>query len=236
MNRGDNMHIKRIHEMLEKLSEVALCELEKGSEQVNTSEFGEVVDMIKDLSEAEYKSRISKAMEEAEEEDKAEEKYMMKLLKEEYGDEEGERRFYNNYRYKRSGMFAPKGRGSYMSRRGYEEPYYHMTPEMYRDHDPEWYRDMDRKNRNIMYYTDKNNAGNETRDSKEGRSWKSRKTYMETKELHNGNTPEDKQHKMRELEKYLSELGSDISEMIANASNEERALAKQKLQVLAQKM
>ena len=236
MNRGENMHIKRIHEMIEKLTEVALCELEKGSEYVNTSEFGEVIDMIKDLSEAEYKSRISKAMEEAEEDDKAEEKYIMKRFKEEYGDEEGERRFYDDYRYKRSGRFAPKGRGSYMPRKAYEEPMYHMTPEMYREHDPEWYRDIDRNTRNIMYYTDTKNMGNEIRDSREGRSWKSRKTYMETKELHSGNTPEDKQHKMRELEKYLSELGSDISEMIANASNEERALAKQKLQVLAQKM
>ena len=39
-----------------------------------------------------------------------------------------ERRYYDNYRYKTSGRFAPKGKGSYMTRRGYDEPhYYHMN-------------------------------------------------------------------------------------------------------------
>ena len=59
---------------------------------------------------------------------------------------------------------------------------------------------------------------------------------METKELHKGNTSEDKQQKMKELEKYMSELGTDITEMISDASNEEKTLLKNKLQVLAQKV
>lgn len=209
-------------------------------------DFKDSMEVVEKAIKADYYYHIVQAMEKSEEEDEAEEKYMMRMLKDEYKDEyskyrdmygeDADKRFYDNYRYKTSGRFAPKGRGSYMPRKAYEEPMYHMTPEMYREHDPEWYRDIDRNTRNIMYYTDTKNMGSEMRDSREGRSWKSRKTYMETKELHSGNTPEDKQHKMRELEKYLSELGSDISEMIANASNEERALAKQKLQVLAQKM
>ena len=44
------MHIKRIHEMEEKLTEIALCEINKGIEQVNTAEMGAVIDMIKDLA------------------------------------------------------------------------------------------------------------------------------------------------------------------------------------------
>lgn len=64
----------------------------------------------------------------------------------------------------------------------------------------------------------------------------SRRSYMETKEMHSDNTPESKQHKMKELEKYITELGSDISEMISDASNEEKTLLKNKLQVLAQKV
>lgn len=150
------MHIKNIHCMVEKLAECAKCEVEKGIEQLNTEEMGEVTDMIKDLCEAEYYARIAKRMEKSEEEDEAEEKYIRKMLKEEnkdeykrmreeYGEDEGERRFYDNYRYKSSGRFAPRGKGTYSPRRGYEEPpYYHMNPDMMREHDPEYWRDVDR--------------------------------------------------------------------------------------------
>ena len=43
------MHIERIHKMLECLAEKSSCEIEKGIENVNTEEMGEVIDMIKDL-------------------------------------------------------------------------------------------------------------------------------------------------------------------------------------------
>ena len=181
------MHIERIHKMIEKLTECALCEIEKGIECVNTEEMGEVIDMIKDLSEAEHKSLISKEMKQYKEEAEAEEKYMMKMLKEDradeykhmreqYGDEEGERRFYDNYRYA-NGRFAPKGRGSYMprssGRRGYgEPPYYHMMPEMYDDYrDAEWNRDMDRATHNKMYFTPMTgNMGNSANSGRENMS------------------------------------------------------------------
>ena len=42
-----------IHNMLEDITETASTELSKGVNQVNTKEMGEVIDMIKDLSEAE---------------------------------------------------------------------------------------------------------------------------------------------------------------------------------------
>ena len=83
------MHIERIHKMLECLAEKSLCEIEKGIENVSTEEMGEVIDMIKDLSEAEYYATITKAMNEADEAD-----IMEKLL--EYGDD---RRYYDRYRY-----------------------------------------------------------------------------------------------------------------------------------------
>lgn len=82
------MHIERIHKMLECLAEKSSCEIEKGIENVNTEEMGEVIDMIKDLSEAEYYATITKAMNEADEAD-----IMEKLL--EYGDD---RRYYDQYR------------------------------------------------------------------------------------------------------------------------------------------
>lgn len=164
------MHIERIHKMIEKLTECALCEIEKGIECVNTEEMGEVIDMIKDLSEAEYKSLISKEMKEYKEEEKAEEKYMMKRFKEEYGDEEGEKRFYDDYRYKRSGRFAPKGKGSYMPRRGYEEPpYYHVMPDMYEDYNAEYMRDIDRKD-GRMYFSGGGSSGGNSGGSRGGNS------------------------------------------------------------------
>lgn len=236
------MHIKNIRCIEEKLAEAIRCEFDKGIENVNTSEMGKATDMLKDAAEAEYYARIAKAMEEAEKEDEESQKYMLKQLKEEYGEDDG-RRYYDNYRYMRTGRFAPKGRGSYMPRRGYETPIeYHMTPEMYREHDPEYYRDMDR-DMGRMYYTEtgmRENTGNSSRtgmrDGREGRSGMSRRSYMQTKEMHPDNSQESKQMKMKELEKYMGELSGDITEMIAGASNEEKTMLKAKLQTLMQKI
>lgn len=248
------MHIKHIHCMIEDLAEYGKCMIEAGTGNgnVNLCEAGQIVDMIKDLADAEYHSLISKEMKKAEEEEEEEEKYMLKRFKEEYGEEDGEKRYYDSWRYA-SGRFAPKGRGMYEPRRSgrrhYEEPpYWHMNPDM--QHDPEWYRDMDKMD-GRMYYAetgaraagmhhdgtmhDSDRARME-RDHREGRSGQMRRSYMETKEMHKGNTPEEKQHKMRELEKYMGELSGDITEMIADASPEERSLLKQKLQVLTQKI
>lgn len=236
------MHIKNIRCIEEKLAEAIKCEFEKGIDKVNTTEMVKATDMLKDAAEAEYYARIAKAMEEAEKEDEESQKYMLKQLKEEYGEDDG-RRYYDNYRYMRTGRFAPKGRGTYMPRRGYETPIeYHMTPEMYREHDPEYYRDMDR-DMGRMYYTDtgmRGNTGNSSRtgmrDGREGRSGASRRSYIETKEMHPDNSQESKQMKMKELEKYMGELSGDITEMIAGASNEEKTMLKAKLQTLMQKI
>lgn len=151
-----------------------------------------------------------------------------------------ERKMYDHYRYN-DGRFAPKGRGSY---RRYTE----MTPEMYRNDDYEHLRDVDRTE-GRMYYTSTATGGNMatrsmagngnmggTRDYREGRSGMSRRTYMETKEMHKANTPEDKQAKMRELEKYMKELSEDLTEMIADATNEEKTMLKTKLDTLKGKI
>lgn len=236
------MHIKHIRCIEEKLAEAIKCEFEKGIENVNTAEMGKATDMLKDAAEAEYYARIAKAMEKADSEDEEADKHMLRQLKEQYGEDDG-RRYYDNYRYMRTGRFAPKGRGTYMPRRGYETPIeYHMTPEMYREHDPEYYRDVDR-DMGRMYYTDtgmSGNTGNSSRtgmrDGREGRSGMSRRSYMQTKEMHPDNSQESKQAKMKELEKYMGELSGDITEMIAGASNEEKTMLKAKLQTLMQKI
>lgn len=236
------MHIKNIRCIEEKLAEAIRCEFDKGIENVNTAEMGKATDMLKDAAEAEYYARIAKAMEKADSEDEEADKHMLRQLKEQYGEDDG-RRYYDNYRYMRTGRFAPKGRGTYMPRRGYETPIeYHMTPEMYREHDPEYYRDMDR-DMGRLYYTEtgmRENTGNSSRtgmrDGREGRSGMSRRSYMQTKEMHPDNSQESKQMKMKELEKYMGELSGDITEMIAGASNEEKTMLKAKLQTLMQKI
>ena len=208
------MDIKRMHCMIEKLSECAKSEMESGIENVDTCEMGKVVDMMKDLSEAMYYRTLTKAMDESTSEETLE-------MFERYGDG---RRFYDKYRYA-DGRFAPKGRGTY--RRGYDEPYYHMSPDMYREHEPEYWRDMDRKD-GKMYYTEP--------ITMESRYDKAKRGYEESKMTHKENTPEHKQAKMKDLEMYLKELSEDVTQLIADATPEERSMVKNKMQVLTQKL
>ena len=213
------MDIKRMHCMIEKLAECAEKQFDNGIENVDTAEMGQVTDMLKDLAEAMYYRTLTKAMDDSDPEE------IMEMF-ERYGD--GGRRYYDHYRYA-DGRFAPKGRGTY--RRGYDEPpYYHMTPEMYRS--MEGYRDMDRGAGRMYYSEPSMNSGVHT----ESRYDMAKRNYTESKELHRGNTPEDKEQKMKELEKYLREIGSDIAELISDASTEEKNLLKNRMQVIMQKI
>lgn len=215
------MHIERIHKMIECLTEKALCELDKGVENVNTEEMGEAVDMIKDLCEAEYKAVIVKSMKKADEEGEEYNKELLRALKDEYG-EEGGRRYYDEYRYKTTGRYAPKGKGTYVGRRGYEEsPYYHMYPD----------RDMDREY-GRMYYTEPNMSNMNAESGYD----KAKRHYTETKEMHRNGTPEDKEHKMKALDGYMKELSTDITGMIGDMTAEEKNLLRTKLSTLVSKL
>lgn len=75
-----------------------------------------------------------------------------------------------------------------------------------------------------------------THDAREGRAGMSRRSYMETKEMHNGNSPEDKDAKMKELEKYMKSLSEDVTELFSGMSPEEKQLTKTKLTTLVTKM
>ena len=202
---------------------------------------------------------------EKEETEEEETKKIMEKMREEYGseDEDMERRFYDNYRYA-NGRFAPKGRGT--RRRGYAEPLYHMPMDYDYDRDLDrmtgnrmYYSgggSNGGSNGGNMSGGNMNGSGNmggnssrgysdgysdgmrdgSRRDGREGRSGRSRRTYMETKEMNRDNTSESKQRKMKDLEAYMTELSGDITEMINDASAEEKSLLKQKLQVLTQKI
>ena len=209
-----------MHEMIECLTECTESAIKADQTCVGQYPIGDVVDMIKDLSEAEYYAKITKAMDESNLEDTME-------MFDRYGD--GYRRYYDHYRYK-NGKFAPKGSGTY--RRGYDEPpYYHMTPERY--HEMENMRDMDRDKHGRMYYTEP--SGNNIRMN-ESNYDRTKRNYTETKELHKSNTPEDKEHNMKSLETYMAELARDVSGMVNDMSQEEKALAKTKLTALVNKI
>jgi hypothetical protein len=211
------MDIMRMHDMIEKLSECAKCEIDKGIENIDSCEMGQVTDMMKDLAEAMYYRTLMKSMEESSADETME-------MFERLGDG---RRFYDNYRYS-NGRFAPKGRGT---RRGYDEPpYFHMTPEMYRgmEHD----RDIDR-NYGRMYYTEPATSGMNMTESGYD---KAKRHYTETKEMHKANTAEDKEHKMKSLENYMKELSGDITELLTDMTAEERTMLKSKLSTLVSKM
>lgn len=225
------MHIKNIHCIIEKLAETTKVELDKGIENVDTKEMGEVADIIKDLAEAEYYAKISKAMDEAE-----------------YGEDYDYMGAYDEHERKGYRGQRRDSRGRYMSRRGYES---RMMPEM-RWEDMEYERDMDRPYGRMGYSGSNTTSGSSMggnsnmgysesnggqyssrmqRDSREGRSGQMRRGYMESKEK-----GADKQQKMKELEDYMKELSSDVTEMIGDASPEEKAMLKNKMQVLMQKI
>ena len=226
------MHIKHIHETIEKIADCAKTEVCKGVENLDTKEMKEVAEILKELCEAEYYATITKAMGEAE-----------------YGKEYDMDGPMEELRYYRGR--ARDSMGRFKSRRGYDEmmDYQEMYP-------MEHYRDMDREH-GRMYYSSGGGSGSSggnsmsgsmgsgtrnyggdsgMRDYREGRSGQSRRSYMETKEARPGNSTEDKQVKAKELEKYMTELCSDITEMLAGASAEEKTVLKTKMQTLLSKI
>ena len=68
-------------------------------------------------------------------------------------------------------------------------------------------------------------------DEKDGRSYISRRMYMEAKDM-----KRDKATQLRELEKYMQELSQDVVDMIADASVEEKQYLEKKITALASKI
>lgn len=71
----------------------------------------------------------------------------------------------------------------------------------------------------------------EEEDEKIGHSFKKRKAYLEAREKN-----KDKIVQMKELEEYMKELSADVTEMIKDASPEERQLLEKRIQSLATKI
>ena len=179
----------------------------------NLDDLKDFTEIAKNIACFDKDYRIVEAMEKSEDNED-----IMRMLEqyEDYPD----RRYYDAYRYA-NGRFAPKGKGTY--RRGYEEPpYYHMYPE--REH----MRDMDRDDRGKMYYSEPasnvSGSNNMSRNYSESNYDRAKRNYTETKELHKGNTQEDKEHKMKSLDGYMKELSTDITHLLGDMTAEEKNL------------
>ena len=228
-----------MHKLAEKIADCMKAKVEaKGIDNIEGQdlvELGMWTDIIKDLVCYDKDKKIIEAMDEAEDSEEA-----MKYIE-----------MYEDYPRKGYRGQPRDSKGRYMSRRGYES---RMMPEMYDYSDMEYMRDMDR-DYGKMYYTDGMNGSSRggsssgmsnggsrgysqggNRDSREGRSGQSRRSYMESKEMHKDNSPESKQEKMKSLEDYMKSLAEDVTEMVNDMSQEEKSLMKQKMQVLMQKI
>ena len=84
---------------------------------------------------------------------------------------------------------------------------------------------------NSRTHNEESEASSWNNTSYEGRSHHSRKKYLEAKNMN-----KDKATQLRELEKYMQELSTDITEMIADASMEEKQYLEKKITALASKV
>jgi len=108
----------------------------------------------------------------------------------------------------------------------YTERYYPYERDMDREYGKMYYTNPTSSNSNgngmtstnTAYYTEQEYPIT-MRDYREGKSPMSRRMYMESKEMH-----QDKAKQMKELEKYMKELTDDITDMIKDASPEEKQL------------
>ena len=199
----------------------------------NLDDLKDFTEIAKNIACFDKDYRIVEAMEKSEDNED-----IMRMLEqyEDYPD----RRFYDNYRYMRTGKYAPKGKGSYIGRRGYiEPPYLHMYPD-YPDYDDMGkltdMRDMDR-GLGRMYFTEPvSGATPSDMGMSESDYDRAKRNYTETKEMHKNNTPEDKEHKMKALDGYIKELGGDITQLIGDMTAEERNLMRTKLSTLVSKL
>lgn len=199
----------------------------------NLDDLKDFTEIAKNIACFDKDYRIVEAMEKSENDED-----IMRMLEqyEDYPD----RRFYDNYRYMRTGKYAPKGKGSYIGRRGYiEPPYLHMHPD-YSDYDDMGkltdMRDMDR-GLGRMYFTEPvSGATPSDMGMSESEYDKAKRHYTETKKMHKNNTPEDKEHKMKALDGYIKELGGDITQLIGDMTAEEKNLLRSKMSTLVSKI
>lgn len=208
--------MKRLENMKETLMNCVMAQM-ADLKNVDTKELGEAVDMIKDLSEAMYYCTITEAMNSKEEHPQRETHYYTERIKEPYWMEKDpyykrdSDRHYGRMYYDGNGGGGNGLSGGATSSNGSSS------------------NGNDGGSRS--YYQEREYPMTDIRDPREGRSYMSRRMYMESKEM-----GKDKLGAIQDLDHYMMELSEDITEMIENSSLEEKQLLQKKLTMLAQKI
>jgi len=206
------MHIENIRSAEEKMAEYVKEYLNKDLCEIDTHELGEMIDMVKDLCDAEYKARISVAMDEA--------------------DEEESRMGYDRYRHT-NGRFARKGTGRRM---GYR-PYLHMMKwddeDMY-DEYPEitgnYRMGYTAPERNARYEDSNNGYGHSRYGESYDQYRTARKHYSE---MHDA----EHQQKVRDtIADVFNDMELIATDMVKDMTAEDKTKYKQKLQNMMQKI
>lgn len=204
------MDAYRIHDMLENVSEAASTELSKGTEHVNTREFGDVVDMIKDLTEAEKNKMEAcyyKTLIDAMKDHEYGEDY------DEYGPIEGQRMGYPRSRDSR-GRFTSNRRGMSSNREGMQEH------EMWDD--PRFIKMFNER----MSYSNGAYGGGRRGQTQSSRYGYSHDEYMDKKSSY---APEMKAERAKLIEDHMDDLYGMFKEEVSDMTPEEKQLWKTKL-------
>ena len=210
------------HDRLKHLKDNLMCSIEAqmcNLYDADAEELGCAIDMLKDIEEAMYFCTITEAMQ-------GKGKYGA-------GGNEYEFEFKNEHHNKHGSKDMREEPRMYYPSTSYNRSYYSDYPIMYNDG-------------SMMYANGQGGNGNSSnnnssssdysepmsmRDAREGRSPQSRRMYMEAKQMHH-----DKATQLRELEKYMQELTSDMVEMIQDSSPEEKQYLEKKINTLAAKI
>lgn len=179
---------------------------------VDAKELGEVVDMVKDLSEAIYYCEVYEQMKTADESRVNNNYYYTEKYYDPYRDmDRMEGRMY----YSSPSSNTGSGAGSSVSGNNSGSS-------------ASASQSMGQSSRS--YYTERDYPVH-IRDEREGRSPLKRKMYMESK-----TTGMDSSKSMKELEGYMQELTSDMMDMLSKATPEEKAMVQKKINTLAAKV
>ena len=215
------MH-KRLMAMKQNLMcaiEAQLCNLG----EVDSEELGEAIDMLKDLEEALYFCTITEAMNGGGKYGNVEIEYENGHKKNGHSRMNGSDQMYYSYpmMYNDGGRMYNNGNGN--GDRSYNDGMSYNDGE---DSQMYYSQRRDSRGRFMSDYSEPMYS----RDEREGRSPQNRRMYMEAKGT------KDKATQLRELEKYMQELTSDMVEMIQDSSLEEKQYLEKKISALATKI
>ena len=202
--------MEKLEQMKECLTGIVEGQIYSNIEKVDAKELGEVVDMIKDLAEAIYYCTITKAMND-DEKDKSHPSHQGMMY------------------------YAPKMMRQESHPIEYYDPRYrerYPYDTMYEQRGAHSINSSSHGGSAVRYPESVNQVYKDgmMKDPHEGRSSEYRKMYMSGKGM------KDKNTSMKELENYMQELTTDITEMIQDASMEEKQMLQQKIATLATKI